>query len=155
MWKCVGHHNSLKCQYIQLRLLTGYTCVILHVRNTRPCHNYAHLLYRARLLTIRFLKQGYVATRLKSSLQKFYVRLLELVYRYCVSISTNLFTVSYISCPLYSTPEVTFKINSCPTGAPCPSSQFLVDSWLLIYSLLCVCYFPSCMTICCLVVVSI
>lgn len=58
------------------------------IRYARACRNYADFLYRARTLTNRLLEQGYVATRLKSSLQKFYGRHHELVDRYGVSIST-------------------------------------------------------------------
>ena len=58
------------------------------IRYARVCRNYADFLYRARTLTNRLLEQGYVATRLKSSLQKFYGRHHELVDRYGVSIST-------------------------------------------------------------------
>ena len=45
-------------------------------------------LYRARILTNRLLEQGCVATKLKSSLQKFYGGHHELVDRYDVSICT-------------------------------------------------------------------
>lgn len=58
------------------------------IRYARACRNYADFLYRARTLTNRLLEQGYVATRLKSSLQKFYGRHHELVDRYGVSICT-------------------------------------------------------------------
>ena len=51
------------------------------IRYARACRNYSDFLYRARLL-----EQSYVATRKKSSLQKFYGRLHELVDRYGVSI---------------------------------------------------------------------
>ena len=58
------------------------------IRYARACRNYADFLYRARTLTNKLLEQGYVATRLKSSLQKFYGHHHELVDRYGVSIST-------------------------------------------------------------------
>ena len=67
------------------------------IRYARACCNYAIFLYRARLLTIRLLEQGYVATRLKSPLQMCYSRHHEVVYRYGVSIctmKTDLFNVS-------------------------------------------------------------
>ena len=56
------------------------------IRYARACRKYAGFLYRARLLTIRLLEQGYVATGLKSSLQRFYGRYLEPVDRDGVSI---------------------------------------------------------------------
>ena len=58
--------------------------------------NYADLLYRTRILTLRLLKEGYVATRLKSSFQKFYGRHHELMDHYGVSIciiKTDLFNL--------------------------------------------------------------
>ena len=71
--------------------------VFISQRYTRACHNYADILYRARLLTIRVLEPGYIGTRLKSSLQKFYGCHHELLDRYGVSICTtriDLFNVS-------------------------------------------------------------
>jgi hypothetical protein len=44
-------------------------------------------LYRAQLLTQKLLKQGYVASRLKSSIQKFYGCHHNLVDRYELSIT--------------------------------------------------------------------
>ena len=64
------------------------------IRYARACRNYADFLYRARLFTNRLLEQDNVATRLKSSLQKFYGRHDELVHRYSVSICI-MFTLSY------------------------------------------------------------
>ena len=51
-------------------------------RYDRACHNYADILYRDRLHTVRHLIQCHVAMKLKSSLQKFYGRHDELVDRY-------------------------------------------------------------------------
>ena len=61
--------------------------ILQHIRYTRACRNY--LQYRTRLLTIKHLEQGYAATRLKSSPQKFYGRHRELVDCYFVSICTT------------------------------------------------------------------
>ena len=47
------------------------------IRYARACQNYVNFLYRARILTSRLFEQGYVATRLKSSLQKFYDKTLN------------------------------------------------------------------------------
>ena len=67
------------------------SCVVV------ACRNYADFMYRAKYLTSRLLEQRYVATRLKSSLQKFCGRHYELVDRYgvfiCV-IETDLFHMS-------------------------------------------------------------
>ena len=54
-------------------------------------------IHRALLLKKKLTKQGYVATRLRSSLQKFYGRHHELVDKYGVTISvmrTDLFSLS-------------------------------------------------------------
>ena len=103
------------------------------IRYARPCRNYADFWYHARLLTITILEQGYVAKRLKTSLQKFYGRHHELVDRYYVSIftmRTDLFNGSQLSFPLSSTPDLTFyeslagvsrkHEDAYPIGAPGP-----------------------------------
>ena len=50
------------------------------IRYGRACRNYTDFLNRVRLPTGMFLEHGYVASRLKASLQKFHVRHHELVY---------------------------------------------------------------------------
>ena len=65
--------------------------------------------------SIRFLEQSYVATRYKSSLQKFNGRHQELMDRYSVFIcimKTDLFKVSKYSLLLPSTTDFPFKRNS-------------------------------------------
>ena len=52
------------------------------IRYSRACDVYHDFLSRARLLTNKLLTQGFVATRLKSSLLKFFGRHHELVNRY-------------------------------------------------------------------------
>ena len=71
--------------------------ILQFIRYARAGRDYADFVYRARILTNRRLEHGYVATGLKSSLQKFYGRHHELVDRYGVSIcamKTDLFNVS-------------------------------------------------------------
>ena len=61
-------------------------------------HNYADCLYHTKLKIVRFPEQGYVGTRLKSSLQKYYGGNHEFVDRYSVSIGTmgtELFSVIF------------------------------------------------------------
>ena len=92
------------------------------------------------------LKPGCVATRSKSSLQKFYCRHHELVDRYGVS-TWSMRTDQHVIVSLSSTLDLTIISKSagvsrkaeeaCPTGAPGPCSQFLVESELLIFF----CYF--------------
>ena len=57
------------------------------IRYSRACAQYSDFLDRLQLLTQKLLKQGYVAPRLKSSLQKFYGRHHDLVDRDEISIS--------------------------------------------------------------------
>ena len=76
------------------------------IRYARACRKYADFLYRARLLAISLLEQGYVATRLK-----FYCRHHELVDGHGVSIctmKTDLFNVLLISFPISTTPDLIF-----------------------------------------------
>jgi hypothetical protein len=58
-------------------------------RYSRACDQYSDFLERAQLLTQKLLKQGYVAPRLKLSLQIFYCRHHDLVDRYEISISPS------------------------------------------------------------------
>ena len=59
------------------------------IRYDRSYPKYANFLYRARLCIIEILEQGNVATRLKSSLQKFYGCQNELVGHYGVFLCTK------------------------------------------------------------------
>ena len=54
----------------------------------KTCCNYPYFLYRPRLMTIRLQEQGFVATILMSSLQKFYACHHDFFYRYGASICT-------------------------------------------------------------------
>ena len=67
------------------------------IRYSRACAQYSDCLNRAHLLTQKLPKQGYVAPRLKSSLQKLYGRHHDLVDRYEISIPqmTITFYVDY------------------------------------------------------------
>ena len=75
-----------------------YGVAILQLkRYARACRNYADFFCIARPPTIRPLEQGFVATGLKSSVQKFYGRHHEHVDRYGVStctMKTDLFNMS-------------------------------------------------------------
>ena len=57
------------------------------IRYSRACDQYQDFLDRVHLLTNKLLNQGFIDTRLKLSLQKFYGRHHELVGRYGKSIS--------------------------------------------------------------------
>ena len=57
------------------------------IRYSRACAQYSDFLDRAQLLTQKLLKQGYVAPRMKASLQQFNNRHHNLVDRYEISIS--------------------------------------------------------------------
>jgi hypothetical protein len=60
------------------------------IRYSRAC-----VQYRAQLLTKKVLKQGYVAPRLKSSLQKLYGRHHNLLYRIEIFTSMDIFSFLY------------------------------------------------------------
>ena len=57
------------------------------IRYSRACVQYSDFLDRAQPLTLKLLKQDYVISRLKSSLQKFYGCRHELVDRNAIFIS--------------------------------------------------------------------
>ena len=72
-------------------------------------------LYRARTLKNLVLEQGYIARKLKSSLQKFYGRHHELVDRYDVSIctmETDFFNGSWFSFLRLNVPDLTFFMSN-------------------------------------------
>ena len=60
------------------------------IRYSRACSSYECFILRARRLTSKLLKQGYLAERLKSSFRKFYGRYGDLVQQYEVSLSRML-----------------------------------------------------------------
>ena len=57
------------------------------IRYSRACSNYQGFLKRALLLSHKLLQQGYIRSRLKLSLLKFYSRHHELVDQYGISVS--------------------------------------------------------------------
>ena len=60
------------------------------IRYARACFSYECLILRARRLSSKLLKQGYLAERLKSSFRKFYGRYGDLIQQYEVSLSRML-----------------------------------------------------------------
>ena len=57
------------------------------IRYARTCSSYDCFILRARRLSSKLLKQGYLAERLKSSFRKFYGRYGDLIQQYEVSLS--------------------------------------------------------------------
>ena len=57
------------------------------IRYSRACSSYECFILRARRLSSKLLKQGYLAERLKSSFRKFYGRYGDLIQQYEVSLS--------------------------------------------------------------------
>ena len=57
------------------------------IRYSRACSSYECIILRARRLSSKLLKQGYLAECLKSSLRKFYGRYGDLIQQYEVSLS--------------------------------------------------------------------
>ena len=60
------------------------------IRYARACSSYECFILRARRLSSKLLKQGYLAERLKSSFRKFYGRYGDLVEQYGVTLSRML-----------------------------------------------------------------
>ena len=81
------------------------------VRYSRACDLYKDFLDRARILTGKLFKQGFVAERLKSSLQNFFGRHHELVNLYesiCVANAYRLVSINNFVLP--SAPDLTMAI---------------------------------------------
>ena len=60
------------------------------IRYARACSSYECFILRARRLSSKLLKQGYLVERLKSSFRKFYGRYRDLVEQYGVTLSRML-----------------------------------------------------------------
>ena len=60
------------------------------IRYARACSSYECFILRARRLSSKLLKQGYLVERLKSSFRKFYGRYGDLVEQYGVTLSRML-----------------------------------------------------------------
>ena len=60
------------------------------IRYARACTSYECLILRARRLSSKLLKQGYLVERLKSSFRKFYGRYGDLIRQYEVTLSRML-----------------------------------------------------------------
>ena len=60
------------------------------IRYARACSSYECFILRARRLSIKLLKQGYLVERLKSSFRKFYGRYGDLIEQYGVTLSRML-----------------------------------------------------------------
>ena len=63
------------------------------IRYARACSSYECFILRAKRLSIKFLEQGYVKERLKSSLKKFYGRYGNLIKQYEVPLSRMLIDI--------------------------------------------------------------
>ena len=57
------------------------------IRYARACSTYQEFLARAKLLTIKLLKQDYLVPRLKSTFKKFYGRHADLIKHYGRSVT--------------------------------------------------------------------
>ena len=60
------------------------------IRYARACSSYDCFILRARRLSSKLLKQGYLVERLKSSFRKFYGRYGDLIQQYTVTLSRML-----------------------------------------------------------------
>ena len=80
---------------VSLRMLTlqddmKYAGRGLFIRYARACSSYECFILRARRLSSKLLKQGYLVERLKSLFRKFYGRYGDLVEQYGVTLSRML-----------------------------------------------------------------
>ena len=57
------------------------------IRYARACSNYQDFLARAKMLTDKLLKQGYLRPRLQSTFKKFYGRHQELIDHFGMSVT--------------------------------------------------------------------
>ena len=64
-----------------------------HIRYARACSSYECFILKARRLSSKILKQGYIVERLKSSFRKFYCRYEDLIQQYEVSLSRVLIDI--------------------------------------------------------------
>ena len=148
-WFCVSY-GQFSFHLWQHPFSTSVWCYISQlIRYARACRDHTDFLYRTRLLIIRFFEHGYVASRLKSSLQKFYGRHHELVDRYGIAICTTRTDLSPYHSFHYSvyTPDMTFLLATLSVFLKCRGRlpyrciwsmlKVLLESGLLI----CACYF--------------
>ena len=115
------------------------------MRYARACRKYEDFLYRDRRLTMKLLEHGFVAARLKSSLQRFYVVIInswiltvhpsapwKLICSTCHSFPF-LCLLSWTWLFMSNSAGVSRKAEeSYPTGASGPCSEFLMEFELLI-----------------------
>ena len=111
----------------------------------KVCRNYAYILYRARLLTTWLLEQGYVDTRLKSSLHKIYDRHLVLMV-YPFAHHENRFVhraIVFLSSFVYPWHNIVwvFRCVFLRKKKRLPYRCIWSKHPLLIYLFLCTCYF--------------
>ena len=117
------------------------------IRYARACSSYECFILRARRLSSKLLKQGYLAERLKSSFRKFYGRYGDLIQQYEVSLSRMLNDILIldqqwlpnksdfppISWPLYQawpSPIMSGYHVAFATGVACQQGTLtLLDTW--------------------------
>ena len=69
---------------------TGFVFISQLIRYARACSSYECFILRARRLSSKLLKQGYLVERLRSSFRKFYGRYGDLIEQYGVTLSRML-----------------------------------------------------------------
>ena len=73
--------------YLSIFYLSYGVFISQLIRHSRACSSYECFILRARRLSSKLLKQGYLMERLKSSFRKFYDRYGDLIQQYEVSLS--------------------------------------------------------------------
>ena len=85
------------------------------IRYARACSSYECFILRARRLSSKLLKQGYLVDRLKSSFRKFYGRYRDLIQQYEVSLSRMLNDILTLNQSDYPTNQTFHQFDDLDT----------------------------------------
>ena len=100
------------------------------IRYSRACSSYECFILRARRLSSKLLKQGYLVERLKSSFRKFYGRYRDLIQQYGVTLSRMLNDILTLDQQWLSTNFMTFIPSLTLTELWVVSMEHLQRVWL-------------------------
>ena len=100
----------------------AYGVFISHlIRYARACSSYECFILRARRLSSKLLKQGYLAERMKSSFRKFYGRYGDLIKQYEISLSRMLNDILILGQQWLTNQSADFPSMSWPRYRAWPS----------------------------------
>ena len=87
----ISTSQTFRSWVVIFHLRRPMACLSLNlIRYARACSSYECFILRARRLSSKLLKQGYIVERLKSSFKKFYGRYGDLIQQYKVTLSRML-----------------------------------------------------------------